>query len=213
MRRGDAKFLQGGQMLGRRITGVAVPAITRMLLRQIHHEAIACHFCHNGGGGDGKATGIALDDAFGAALQGQGDFVAVDQVVMGQQGGGGALHGQKRGVQDVQLVNLLDAGMGDGDGRGLQDQVGQGLAPGGGEFLAVAQAGGDAGGIQDHGGGGDRAAQGAAANFVNARHAGQATGMGGGFELKIGCGHGGTKAQAVCRAKGECAKVHEARAT
>lgn len=97
--------------------------------------------------------------------------VAIDQ---GQLGGNvqafhRTLHGQHRGLQDVQAVDFLDLCTGDAETQGLfTDLVEQRLALGFGEFLRVVQAEDRARRIKDHRRRHHCAAQRAAAHFVNA---------------------------------------------
>ncbi|MCY1447531.1 hypothetical protein D9M71_641590 [compost metagenome] len=79
------------------------------------------------------------------------------------------LHGQHGGLQDVQAVNFLDLGTGDAEAQGLfADLVEQRLTPGFGEFLRIVQTENRPRGIKNHGRRYHRAAQRAAAHFVNA---------------------------------------------
>ena len=96
--------------------------------------------------------------------------VAVDQqVVRGDpQPGNGPLHGKVGGAQDVQLRDLVDAGMGDGNVRTFREQRSEALAPIRTEFLRVVEAIGDHTGVEPHRRGRHRPRKGTAADFVDA---------------------------------------------
>ena len=72
------------------------------------------------------------------------------------------------GPEDVEGVDLGNVGLADADIRVTGEVGEESLAAGGGEAFAVVDAVGDAGWVEDHGGGDDRARPGAAAGLVNA---------------------------------------------
>src|SRR3546814_14649914 len=98
---------------------VALPAIAGELLGVGGHGAVAGHLGDDGGGGDAEGEVVALHH--GARRAGQlGKLVAVDQGAMheargltgaeaGDQRFGAALHGQHRGLQEVDHVIILYA--------------------------------------------------------------------------------------------------------
>ena len=80
-------------------------------------------------------------------------------------------HGQQRGLQDVQAVDLFHAGTGDAAAQGARsDLVKEQFTPAWAEHLAVGQAGYRGELVQDHRSGHHRAGQGAPPRFVHPSH-------------------------------------------
>ena len=79
-----------------RVTRVFLPAIAGVLLRQIHHDAVTCHFGHNGRGRHRQTARIPFDQRGRRATERFRDHVAVDQRVTRRcfQPSHGTLHRQ-----------------------------------------------------------------------------------------------------------------------
>ncbi len=177
-----------------RVSGVLLPAIAGVLLRQIHHDPVARDFGDDGCGSDGQANCVALDDCRRAALQPGGDQIAVDQHMRGRvwQPCHRAFYGQMAGAQDVQLIYFRNGGVGDAGLRPRHDQIVKPFAAGGSQGFAVGKARRDIIWVQDHGGGGDRPCKRATTHLIDASNKGMATGGGGTFIAEVGgwFGHG-----------------------
>ncbi len=113
MMRGHTEISQGHAMLWRRITSVVMPAVARMLLRQIHHQSIAPDFGNDRSSGDRKAACITTDDTGCITRKTGRDAITVYQRVIRavRQPRYGALHRQHRSVQNVKRVDFFDAGL------------------------------------------------------------------------------------------------------
>ena len=135
-----------------RVSGVLLPAIAGMLLRQIHHQPISCHFCNYRGGGNRQGSRVTLDDCGGASLQSDGYKIAVNQQMTGThaQTGHRALHRQMRGAQNVQPVDLINRGMGNANLGASDDLVKQRLSPCRSQSFGIVQSGRDVRRIEDH---------------------------------------------------------------
>ena len=187
---GYTKILQRQLMLFCRVSGVAVPAVAGMLLRQIHHQPIAPDFRDDRSGRDREAAGIALDDAAGPALQCGRNPVAIDQNVIGRAGKprDGAFHRQHRGMQDVDAVDLFDAGLPHRDIGGPPQLVGDDLAAGVGQAFRIIQTVGDRSRIKPDGRGNHGTSKRTASNFVNPDNIRAAVRESGFLETEIGSG-------------------------
>ncbi len=160
-------------MAFRRITGICLPAIAGELLRQIHHDAIAGDLGHDRRRRDRQRTGISLDHGKrGYSIAGR-DHIAVDQQVVrsARQPVDRAQHGQVTGAQDVDFVDLFDAGMSHRHVGAGHDRVKNSGAPFGGQLLGIIQPLGDVARIQHHGGGRHGPGQRAAPHFIHPCHA------------------------------------------
>jgi len=95
----------------------------------------------------------------------------------------GAAEGEARGLENVDLVNDEGIHGSDGPSEGAAaDLEGESLALVGGEEFAVAQAGDGASGIEDDGGGIDRAEECAASGLVGAGDEAEAAGAQGALQ-------------------------------
>ena len=88
-----------------RVTGVALPTVAGVLLRQIHHDPVARHLGDDRGRRDGQAQRIALDDRLRGDGQATRNQIAVDQHMVGAGGhrrsGGDAAPLQKLGALEL----------------------------------------------------------------------------------------------------------------
>lgn len=94
------------------IGGILVPAVLGEFFVQCEHVLIAMGFGEDAGGCDGFVLAIAFDDAMVRQLLVFVESVAVYQQLLRAnfQAIDGAVHGQKRGVEDVDFVYLLMRG-------------------------------------------------------------------------------------------------------
>ena len=182
--RGGAVLGDGGAVLAGGISGVARPAILRMLPVEVGHVVVAVGFGQNGGGGDGEVAGVALDE--GGVRQGLGEegevgaveggtgavgveAVAVDDDKLGAhfEAVEGAVHGQNGGVEDVDFVDFPRRHHPHRPGQRIALHLpSQGVTAGGGELFGVVERRVAVVGRQDDGGGIDRTGQTTAAGFV-----------------------------------------------
>ena len=164
---------EGVQVLGGAVAFVTAEAVVGVEVVEGEHHAVAGDFGDDGGGGDGKGEGVAVDDA----VMREGHFgksEGVDEGVLGggSEGGEGARHGEAAGGGDAQGVDPVGGKGADADGEGFgADALGEGFALGGGQDLAIVDLGepGEAGPRrEDDGGSDDGAGEGAAPDFVDA---------------------------------------------
>jgi hypothetical protein len=156
---------------------VGHPAVVWKLLRAFGHEGVAVGFCQDASCGDGGKLPVALDMARVADGVG-GEAVAVNQKVSRWAGFAarsaepvdGPMHGQERGVQYVDLVDLLRASPthSPSDSRALNFHT-ELLAGAWRQFLGVVQSQSQCGRRRNHSGRSDRPSQATAACFVYAR--------------------------------------------
>src|SRR5882724_293503 len=130
---------------------------------------IAVSFSKNGGCGDGNAARVPFDKGF--LFDENVELHGVDQEIVGNDGkllerGG---HGLAAGLIDVPGVDAGGINFGDGPReRVFADAEREFTAAFGRKFLGIIEADDAAFGIEDDGGGNDRAEEGAAACFVDA---------------------------------------------
>ncbi len=119
------------EMFLRRVSGISVPAVTGVLLRQIHHQPVTPDLRHDRRGGDRGAARIALHDCLGADRETARNAVAVDQEMVGRlaEAGDGAAHGEVACLKDVEHVDFRHAGFGDGHVRNGQNPLEERRAP------------------------------------------------------------------------------------
>ena len=173
------------------ITFVAGKAILRVGGVEVHHESVAGDFGDDAGGGDAQAQGVAGDQG-GVGYRESAHGESINEGVLGflREGGNGADHGEVGGAEDVEGVDFLDGGCGDGpvDFRaGAEDGV-DGFALFGGEFFRVVQAIEVEVMGQDDGGGHDGAGEGTASGFIDPGHQKKPAGAQGALAGKI-AGH------------------------
>jgi len=150
---------------------VRAEAVLRVVQLVFDADAVARDLREDGRGGDGRHLGIAADDGLGVDTDVR-QAVAVHQhpVRRQPQALDGALHREHGGVQDVELVDLGDAGLGDAERQRMRaDLVEQAFAPGRAQQLGVVEALDALQVVEDHRGGHDRAGQRPAAGLVDAR--------------------------------------------
>ena len=119
-------------------------------------------------GGDRARERVAVHEV--ALRQRQVDGGGVDEQEVGRDGEGldGAPHGEPRGLQEIDPVDLGDRRRGDGPGEGaFADQAGELLAAGFVELLGIVQAVDGPVGIEDHRAGEDGAEQAAAPGLID----------------------------------------------
>ncbi len=90
----------------------------------------------------------------------------------------GALHGKMRSTQDIEPVDLFDAGFGDGDLCDFQKLFIKGFPAPGCQPFGIIQPIGNAGRIENHCGGRYGPGKWSAPNLVNTCNAGQPSGDG-----------------------------------
>ena len=167
---------EGSAVLGRGVALVRGEAVLGVEEVEVAHEGVAVNFGDDGGGGDGEAEGVAVEEAGLGAGMGQLVQVyvhGVDEQVVGGDGEAldGEEHGEAGGLVDVDAVDGLGIDFGDGDRDGeLADLAVEELSLLAGELLGVLEAeageGGGAGG-EDDGGGDNGAEESPAADFVD----------------------------------------------
>ena len=141
-RRGTVGF-KGSEMSGCRVAHVAIEAVLRIDGMQRQHARISHGLGEDGGGGNGGNLAIALDHGFDGYRQFR-TAVAIDHRLLRRQAQSSdrTLHGEKGGMQDIELIDFLDAGFSNCPGQCLfADFSGQHLAPLFGKLLGVVQAG------------------------------------------------------------------------
>ena len=170
--RAGAVLLEGLAVLGRGVALVAGEAVLRELLVELAAERVAVDLGDDGGGGDGEAERVAVEEP--GLLAGIVDVERVDDEVVGGDGEllAGEAHGEARGLVDVDAVDGLGVDGDDGEGEGhLADLAVELLAVLAVELLGVGEAHAreDADLFRkDDGGGDDGAEERAAADLVDA---------------------------------------------
>ena len=99
--------LQGGEVVRGAVAPVMGKAVTGMATLQLVHDPVARDLGDDAGGGNAEAERVAIDEGRlhnGKTAHGQ----AVDEHVIGlrREQGGRALHGDVRGAEDVDAVDL-----------------------------------------------------------------------------------------------------------
>ena len=119
---------QGRQMLGCAIPFVSGKTVLRVLRVELNAPAVALYLGQNRCCRDRWHGGVAPNDRFGENIKHR-QAVTVHQHLgrLEPQTLDGAAHGQQRGLQDVELIDLFNAGLGDrttqGFGTDLVKQV------------------------------------------------------------------------------------------
>lgn len=136
--------VQGVEMGGGAVSGVALPAKARILERQRRHQGVAVNLGHHRSGGNRERAPIATDHRM--SLTGQlGTMRPIDQSMIDRsvktkrQGIKGTAHRQKGCLKDIEAVDLGDLGPADPDQSGLVQPGGQRLAPFRGQPLGIVQ--------------------------------------------------------------------------
>ena len=166
-----AVLAQGGHVHGRAIAHVALEAIGRKLFGILQHQAVPYRLGEDGGRGNGGVLVVTADDGFDAHAIQPWRPVAIDAYVARPriQPLDGTGHGQQRGTQDVEPVDLLDAGTGHGKGqRPFTDLGSQPLTTTGAELLGVTQPLDGMVGVQDDGRGHHRPGQRTTTGLIDA---------------------------------------------
>ena len=167
--------LQGDEVDRRAVAFVGGKTVVGVGLVQCVTQTVARDFGQDGGGRNRGHFGITFHDGFGPHGQG-GQAVAVDEHQRGfqAQAGHGALHGQQRGLQDVQLVYFLRTGLRHRKTQGFgADFVEQAFAPHGCQFFGVCKSFDGLQLVQHHGSRYHRARSRATARFVHTGHQGR----------------------------------------
>src|SRR4051794_5349037 len=141
---------------------------------QLLHHGIAAGFRENRGGADGAQPGVAFDDRFDCAAEFQildaRQLVAINLDVgwAHRQAQQRTAHGQERRAQDVETVDFVAVGPGNGPRqRAFANDGREALALFGAQHLGIAETVNPAVGIQDHGGSDDRTGKRPPARFIN----------------------------------------------
>ena len=170
-------------MLGGWIALVTGESIGRINFIHLQALAVAVHLGQNRRCRNGRHLGIAFDNRFSRNLQLR-QTVAVDQ----HQGRfepqplDRAAHGQQRCLQDVQLVDFFDAGLGNAAAQGPgADFIEKALAPFFSQDLGVRQPGNRLVDIEHHRSGNHRPGQRSAPGLVDADDQARPMPMGGLF--------------------------------
>ena len=159
----------GGTMLFRGIALIAVPSVAGKLFVQAVHVVVAVGLGQDGRGGDGKVLAVALHHRGVGNVGIFLETVAVDEQVLRTDGElvDGAVHGQERGVEDVDFVDFLRRDDAHGPRQGLPlDDLAQSVSLVLGQLLGVVQQFVAEILRQDDGGGIDGARQTAATGLV-----------------------------------------------
>lgn len=140
MRSAGAVLPQRSNMFPRAVTFMLGKAVLRVLRVQLAHEPVPGDLGQDGRCGDGIAQRVAMDD--GTAFAGQ--FNALHRVQQEKAAWRAlcrARHGKARGLQDIERVDLLHAGIGNvGKDGGGKDLLVERLALFGGKFFGVVYA-------------------------------------------------------------------------
>src|SRR3972149_4739700 len=109
-----------GEVLRRRIALVPVEAVAREAVMHPAHFGVPRRLGEDGGGRNRRMQPVSLDDGTRRARQ-PGTPVAIDPGFIRRhaQPLHRALHGEQRGLQDVQAVYFFDGGMSDRTRNGL----------------------------------------------------------------------------------------------
>jgi len=132
---------EGGQMIGGGVSLVPVESILGIGRMQCDQGTVPGDLGENGRGADAGLEGVATDDGARRAWK-RGGMVAIHPHLGRRltEPGHGALHGEQTGLKNVDPIDLPGAGLGDAKGqRALPNQIEQGLAPTGRQFLGVVQ--------------------------------------------------------------------------
>ena len=140
-----------------------------MLFGQFFHHPVAKNFCDDTRRRDGKGARITLDD--GACRdQETRRTVPVHERGLGRmrQAFHRTAHGKHRGLEDIDIVNLCDAGLGNRDRNGaVMDLVKKRLALLLAQLLAVVEPLGHPIGVKDNRRGNHRPGKRAAPDFIH----------------------------------------------
>lgn len=131
---------QGLPVLGCTIATIAGPVIAGTAFVQVFHQAVARDLGQDRGGGNGEAE--AVGPGQGPVRTGQGGGVkAVHQggVRNDLQLGHGSFHGKQAGLQDIDLVDFLDAGLTDAAATAVADGLAEGNTALRGQLLGVVE--------------------------------------------------------------------------
>lgn len=166
-----ADAVQGFAVVFGGVAFVDGPVVRGVRIVQACHPFVAVGLGEDAGGGDAAETTVTFHEAR-VWYAGVGDeAVTVDQQVLrrGAELCDGAMHGDERGAEDVERVDLRRFHGHHGPSQRTRfDQRTQGFAFCGGEFLAVVQTGDACAGRQDHRCGHHRTGQAATARLVAA---------------------------------------------
>ena len=136
--------LDAGTVLGGRVTLVVVPVVVGVLRVQAVHIIVAVGLGKNRCSGNVHQFAVALDHGLVRGVAVGFELVAIDHHVLGAylQSVEGAVHGENRGVEDVDLVDLLGGDDAERPGESIAfDIFAQGIALLLGELLRVVEQG------------------------------------------------------------------------
>jgi len=138
-----AVLFEGGEMLFGAVAFMLGEAIERVLLVQGQHHAVAGNFGDDGGGGDGEAEGIALDDRTLRQRHGwQAHGIQQERLGGLREAGDGLAHGMFCSLQNILCVDQFDGAGADADGEGvLHDGIIERIASLRRELFGVAHTG------------------------------------------------------------------------
>src|SRR5260221_10278124 len=169
MKRCRAETTEGFEVNGSAVTFVLGEAVAGEIGVEFIEARIAVSFGEDGGGGDGNAARVSFDERF--LFDENVELHGVDQEIVGddrkllERGG----HRLAAGLIDVPGVDAGGINFGDGPReRVFANAESEFTAAFGRKFLGIVEADNAALGIEDDGGGNDRAEESAAAGFVNA---------------------------------------------
>ena len=172
MDRARTPLLEQALVLGRGIALVAAEVVTRVELAELVHEGIAFDLGNDGGGGDGDAEGVAIDD--GSDIR-EREIKGVADDCIGPDGElfEGAEHAESSRGEDADAIDFLDGGPTDGERHGVTDLRGEFIAGFFGKDLGVADLGlpaESAASRQHHHPGRDRPGDRPAADLIDPGH-------------------------------------------
>ena len=148
--------LKRADMLAGAIAQNTLPAIVRMQSSRLSHDPVAMLLGDDAGCGNTRLGCVAANQGF-SAITPAGEAIAVNQDMtrLDTQGRDRAGHGDERGLQDIDPVNLVDRGKADADDAAFENLFFKRSAADRGQLLAVIKPG-DAIGAKDDGSCNDR---------------------------------------------------------
>lgn len=152
-----------------RVACILRPSVVRMRFVELSHQEVSCGLGEDGCCRYRSDLAIALDDAGVRDCRGAAETVAVDEKVLGcqRQGFDCSGHGDERGLEDVDAIDLFGRYDADGMGKGLFDDDLTECHPSAfGQLLGVVQTGYDEVGRKDHRCRHDRTGDAAPSGFV-----------------------------------------------
>jgi hypothetical protein len=159
---------------------VAGEAECREHLVPLAHAVITGDFGEDGGSGDALTLGIAFDDGLLGEWEIDGNGVDEEVIAGGPELEDSAAHREAGGLKDVDAVDVVGIGRGDGGGdRAAANGLGEFLTAFGVDELAVVEAANGFVGVEDDGGGVNGSEEGSPADLVYSGDEVKASGSGG----------------------------------